>query len=737
MERNKSDSELIQKTDIAIAELVYDKDDLQKAYNYYNCKRDPEQFKYLEENFGIGNPTSIEFTPLIRKHVDALIGEYLGTPILPKISCKDQKTISNITREKELLITREVYEMLQKRLSNKVLNFMESGDKGKLVDPYIQDTIDKLIEDLQNNFTSQYEIAAQNVIKYIMQSRDTDFHTKMQMLLKDLLVTGYTFYRVKPSSEKTNVQIEVLDPLNTFIDKNPNSPYVKDSYRVVVRKWMTKAQILKEFGREMSQADVENLKENWKEALDYSAKYIKLMHTSGCQSMGIIGDHEAVVEPGRPHYKNKGYNPNYEQIPVYEVEWIETDKDFKMQLYQTVRIGQDLYILRGKKEDVVRSQDNPNYCTLTVNGVYFDNRNDEPFSLVLACANQQDRYDLLIFYRDNLIANSGTAGDWIDESLIPENLGVQWPERLKKWLSYKKQGIALLDTAQEGRAALGQPPLNTTFSGYDDTVKAQAIQAIQIAIDSVEQTVSSISGVFRERLNGIEARDAVTNVQIGQRNSFTISKQWYTHMDILTEEILTDCLNTAKVVYKKGLSGTLILGDKFQKIFTALPEHFTMTDWDIHVVANSDITRDLEQIKMLIPEFVKAGVMPFDTIFDILDCKSMTEAKYTAKFAAKKQKEEQNQIGQLQQQAAQLQQQLQQTQQELQKAQQQVQQLNAQKLQIEQAKVQQTGQIDMYKAETDRTYKEAQAKNDELRTQVEIEQLHDGNPYNDTIKQLH
>ena len=73
MERNKSDEELIQKTDIAISELVYDKDDLQKAYNYYNCKRDAEQFKYLEENFGLGNPTSIEFTPLIRKHVDALI----------------------------------------------------------------------------------------------------------------------------------------------------------------------------------------------------------------------------------------------------------------------------------------------------------------------------------------------------------------------------------------------------------------------------------------------------------------------------------------------------------------------------------------------------------------------------------------------------------------------------------------------------------------------------------------
>jgi hypothetical protein len=149
-----------------------------------------------------------------------------------------------------------------------------------------------------------------------------------------------------------------------------------------------------------------------------------------------------------------------------------------MQLYQTVRISDDIYVLRGKKEDVSRSIDNPSYCSLTVNGVYFKNKSNEPFSLVLACANLQDKYDLLHFYRDNLIANSGTAGDWIDESLIPTNLGVNWPERLKTWLAYKKQGIALLDTTQEGRMATGQAPINTIFNGYDDTVKAQAIQAI-------------------------------------------------------------------------------------------------------------------------------------------------------------------------------------------------------------------------------------------------------------------
>ena len=735
MERNKSDEELIQKTDLAIAELVYDKDDLQKAYNYYNCKRDAEQFRYLEENFGLGNPTSLEFTPLIRKHIDALIGEYLGTPILPKISCKDEKTISNITREKELYITNEVFSMLQKQLKSRLLNFMQTGDQSNLQDPYIQANIDRLIEDLNNNFISQYEVAAQDVVQYLMQNRKTDFTTKMTQLLRDLLVTGYNFYQVKPSAKKTNVEIEVLNPLNTFIDKNPNSPYVKDSYRVVVRRWLTKSQILNMYGPEMSREDVENLKENWKEELDYSAKYIKLMHTN-CESLGIVGDTEAVTEPGHPGKKNGSYNPNYEQIPVYEVEWIETDKDFVEQLYQTVRIGQDIYILRGKKEDVVRSQDEPSRCSLTVNGVYFDNRNDEPFSLVLACANQQDRYDMLIFYRDNLIANSGTSGDWIDESLIPTNLGVNWPERLKKWLAYKKQGLALIDTSQEGRLATGQQPLNTTFTGFDDTVKAQAIQAIQLAIDSVEQTVSSITGVFRERLNGIEARDAVTNVKIGQNNSFVISKHWYHQMDVITEEILLDCLNQAKIVYKNGLTGTLILGDKFQRIFTALPEYFTMSDYDIHIVSASDTNKDLEQIKTLIPELIKSGAVSVDTIFDIMTCKSLSDAKYSAKLAVKKQKEETQNLQQLQQQLEQLQEQLKQAQQELQKSQQQVQSLNEAKLKLEQEKNQNDAKIKWFEAQTDREYKQASVQNDAERTKVELEQLHDGNPYNDTIRQI-
>jgi len=61
---------LISVTDLTITELVKDKDQVRKAYNYYNGIRDKDQFRHLEEIYGIGAPTSIEFIPLVRPHID-------------------------------------------------------------------------------------------------------------------------------------------------------------------------------------------------------------------------------------------------------------------------------------------------------------------------------------------------------------------------------------------------------------------------------------------------------------------------------------------------------------------------------------------------------------------------------------------------------------------------------------------------------------------------------------------
>lgn len=720
-------TDLIEKTNETIADLVYDKVKLQKAYNYYNGKRDKEQFRYLEENFGIGSPTSVEFTPLLKKHVDALVGEFLGTPILPKVSCKDTDTISNMNREKQLEITTKIIGFLKSHLSNSLLRFTNQQD---ITDKCIKKQLDKIIDNIDQTFVSQYEIAAQNILQYAMQSEEIDFITKLRQLFIDLLVTGYCFFKVKPSFSNTNIEIEVLNPLNTFIDRNPESPYVKKSYRSVVRQWLSKSQIIAKYGKELSKEDLAKFKETWTDSSTerYRRAYTPVVNVNE----ELEDDEEQDLVPGYPSDDSHRYN----LIPVYDVEWLETDDNFIMQRYNTIRIGDEFYILRGKDENVIRSHDNPNICSLSVNGVYFLNRARQPYSLILKCAHLQDRYDLLLYYRDAIVANSGVKGSIVDLSLIPKFLGKDWSERLQKFLAYRKQGTLLIDSTMEGRAEDGAQPLNTIFNGYDESLPAQVIQAIDVAIQSIESTVSSITGVFRERLNGIEQHDAVTNIKQGVNNSFIITKPIYQQMDLVVREMLLDILNQAKVVYKNGITGTLILGDKYQKVFTALPQYYTLTDYDIHVISSTEIMQDMQTIKSTIPDLIKSGQVSADIIFEALTTKSLSDLKYTVAKAIEKQKAENNQIQQLSQKLEETNQQLQQSQQELKKTQQQVQQLNQQKMQLDQQKIQLEYQVNWYKAQTERTYKNRQLDIEDQRTKIEIAQLADGNPYNDKIKQI-
>jgi hypothetical protein len=237
---------------------------------------------------------------------------------------------------------------------------------------------------------------------------------------------------------------------------------------------MTRNQILNKYGKDLTKKDVEDIKELWLDHLDVTnSYYMRYISTAAGvpATDGIRAGEE--VSPGfpeRPYYR---YDNNL--IPVYEVEWVETDNDFVMQRYSTIRIGEEIYILKGKDENVPRTVDNPTHCTINLNGVHFLNRDGTPYSLMLACMSIQDKYDLTCFYRDKLIANSGSTGDWLNMPTLPAFLGDSMPERITKWLAYKKQGIGLIDTSQEGQLNTGQSPLNTMFNGFDDTVKGQAV----------------------------------------------------------------------------------------------------------------------------------------------------------------------------------------------------------------------------------------------------------------------
>lgn len=727
-----SDDYLMDWTDYIIGSLVREKLELYKAYNYYNGVRDHYQYENLEKNYGVGNPTSVGFTPLTRKHIDAIVGEYLTTKPKPRISCKDKRTLTNIFRDKQLQVIKSQKEYISKFLENAVYKaIMGQGDKQqdqKLVDDQIEKELKEIQDSVQRNFISEYEIAAQDICEYVLQNRQIDFTNKLEQLLLDLLISGQAYYKVVPTHEGTNFRIELCDPLNTWVDKDPKNKYMKNAYKAVVRKWMTPEEIEIKYGDFLTQKDLKQIKE-WKNFYNEETNFALVTgQTSRC---GAQGDGILAGVGVYPFENEKREFRRYDLIPVYDVEWIDSKKEGDKLIgytYQVTRIGNDIYILEGNNIPMPRDIDAPNEPRLSINGLWYTNGHGSPYSLMLATADLQDKYDLNLYLKDNAIALAGTRGAIIDVAAIPEFIGDTPEERIIKFQAYRKVGTSLIDSAQEGLQNL-----NTIYNGYDDTIQPGTIQAYQLSIQMIEDTVSSITGVFRERLGGIEQRDAVQNVEIGMQQSYIITKRYYQAMDTLVKEMLSDCIDMAKVVYKEGLTGQLILGDK-REIINILPEYYTFTSYDINLADTTEIMKEQELIKQLALQLVGSNQFDPEILMIVSTSKSLTEMKELSMKCIKEKKLENDQIQQLTQQLQQAQEQQKQMQKQLEESTRKIAQLNEKKLNLEQQNTQMDQEIEYAKIRSNEDLKNRELDLIEQRNKLEAAQLMDDNPNNDAIK---
>jgi CRISPR/Cas system CMR-associated protein Cmr5 small subunit len=207
-------------------------------------------------------------------------------------------------------------------------------------------------------------------------------------------------------------------------------------------------------------------------------------------------------------------------------------------------------------------------------------------------------------------------------------------------------------------------------------------------------------------------------------------------MDLVTREILLDLLDMCKIVFKDGIIGTIILGDRLNKVFTALPEYYTMTDFDIHITDTSEMIKDSELLKQLSFEFSKNNNIDPEIVIDIITSKSLTKMKSDVTNAIRKKREESIEAMQMQQQLEAASKEVQRAQEEIRKLQSQVQQLNQEKLNIEKERLNKETEVAWYKARTDRDLKERELKVKENQVKAEVLQLYDSNRNNDEIKNI-
>lgn len=626
--------------DYAIHNLVSDNKDIQKAYDFYNGIRDAAEFAYLEDNFGIGNPTSIKFVPLIKKHLSVLLGQQLTNPLNYKVTCADAKTLDNIRQEKSRSVISQIFSKVQARIASFQTNpslLMQGAPAAPGAQASTVDFLnERFIEDLRSkygeDFVSANERIANHVTSYLIYQGDLKL--KFNTLMEDLLVSGRSYYRTVLNEVGQDPELEVINPKNLFYRKSTNQRYIKYCSRVVHRKQMTRSEILNKLGHLMDKKELEMIA--GRKASDVLSSY-SIRHGSDLADPKVSFNYDKMN--GGSYSEGLDLD---ESIEVYHVEWLANNripigengvdlpvesKDkvksyrFRLDRYEGYRIGDSIYLQMGKSKYVSREIDKPYLCTLSYNGLCYNDRNGEPYSMVLKTKDLQDKYDILYYFLENLVATSGGKGVHVHFPSIPVWLDeTDKNKRVMKYLAYLKQGLNLIDDSQDGVKQ---------FSNYGDYSMAldSSVKVIVEILQFLEETASSITGVNRQTLGQIESQDGLGNTNISMTQSALITKPLFQLNQELIKHALTDMLNLARIAYKEGKKGSYILGEADRHTFTVDPKKFCLSDYNIFLSDSGTEVKDLDAIKQLTMELVKGQLVSADVAVNMITLKSLTQVK--------------------------------------------------------------------------------------------------------------
>ena len=104
---------------------------------------------------------------------------------------------------------------------------------------------------------------------------------------------------------------------------------------------------------------------------------------------GILAGLEVMPLYDQDDNEYRYYNLN--DIDVYECQWLEFDKkEERSVLHEGIKLGDNVYITRGEPEYYIKSKTKPRSCDLNINGMFFNDRNGQPFSLIAATMSLQD-----------------------------------------------------------------------------------------------------------------------------------------------------------------------------------------------------------------------------------------------------------------------------------------------------------------------------------------------------------
>lgn len=639
-------------------------EEMQTYYDLYNSIYNEKDLLYVTNPFKQkdGFPATAQDYNIIKPKIDLLLGEETKRPFNFKIVRTSDNATSEMQEKAKQMLTDYIMGMITANMGQEeAIRFQQAIQSGEILPPeQIQKYLNKDYKDIA-------ETTAYHSLNYL--KNKLNITHEFYKGWKDALIAGEEIYYV--GIVNGDPYLERVNPLYFSYDQSADLEFIHDSDWCCRKMIMSATEIYDRFYDKMSESQLNELlemiedtsrgginPEMRKSSLDYP--HIKTHSINSLSSNPFEGsDNINVWHCCWKSFKKIGFI-TYQDPETGEIDEVQVDESYKVtgfelnvewswiiEVWEGYRVGEDLYIGIQPLEYQHISADNLNSQKLPYTGVVYNNTNSSPRSLVSMMKPLQYMYIVLWYRLELAMARDKGKVPVIDVTQIPKSMGID----VNKWMHYLGAlGVAFINPYEEGwdipGREGGKPSQFNQFTSLDLTMASTIDQYINL-MNKIEDMVSEISGVSKQREGSIASNELVGNVERSVVQSAHITEPWFWVHNQVKREALTMLLDTSKVAWKGNKRCLHYILDDATRAFISLSDDFFYEDMDIFVDDTTKNQQQVEALKQLMQPAMQNGASLLD-IAEIITMDNISMIKGRLEEIEQKRMEQQQQMEQAQ-----------------------------------------------------------------------------------------
>lgn len=630
-------------------------------YNLFNNILDLKDFEYVCKPFGAESgelPATMVNRDISSPKIKALLGMEMKRPFSWKVIATNPEATTRKEQEQfgrirdfvvaEMLgpIRKEVEMEMAQKTKGKQLSDQEAQElQGKIDEELNARTPAETKKYMEREHQDPAEVMSHQLLEYLIQK--TDIKRKFNVAFKHLSLSAKEAMYVgilNGEPEAWNVNSLKINCKRASI-----SPFIEDSERMSVEYQMTPSEIMKYFGNDLGNKDIDKIYSNY------------IMDNSE-EDLFEIADRNESIEGGE--YRD------YSNVRVVHTLWkslrklafltyldenqkeqmMIVDENYELDLdagdltieyewlpesYETWKIGSDIYVnmrpIPGQFKDI----DNLHHCKFPYYGVYVDDMNSVPTSPMDRLKVYQYYYNIVMYRLELLLASDKGKKVMMNINAIPDSAGID----LEKWqYFFESSPFMWFNPNEEGT---GYQDVNTMAKTIDLSLASDIGKYVDFAIYLKREAGSSI-GITEAVEGQASPGESVGNNRQNLIQTSNILEPYFDIHNSFKRNVLTALIETAKIAYagEKAVKLSYALDDMSVKILELDVNLLDNSSLGLFVANSTKAEEAMQTIRQLAHAAMQNQKAELSDILSVIRQEGIVEAEETLKVAEKDRKAE-------------------------------------------------------------------------------------------------